>query len=417
MPCRQEIHRMVEDLPTIRELREQISGLRSLGVFFVNKEIETEIVRINKQLDDLTALVAKFYETLGSKNWVLSDYLSIQRLESILDTESPDVAEARLIEYFQEKETLPGIIMLLNRFLDMRPRIPLLEKAARDYLEGRFYSSVLVTISVMDGFKNDVHKDHRVGLHATSSEELQTNNGIATIHVGLPSAQAMFSKSVNGRIDEEIFDVLRNGIMHGMTTNYDNAIVATKAWCLLFAVCDWAKEIVNPKEPVQKPHNPQTIWRLLRGIIDKRKSLDEHKRVLDDWSPHEVDILSPSPNDIGLIGDCMNFFLTWKNQNYGELGTFFPNFTGDSYGKMAGSARSLYSDHPIDSFSIIKIDRPAASVAETIVRLHHDEWSWTTKIRLVKYNGTEIVADWEPGEWKVMRYGVDPFEDISEESS
>ena len=215
----------------------------------------------------------------------------------------------------------------------------------------------------MDGFVNDVQKDCRKGLHARSPEELQTNDGIATIPVGLPSAQMTFSKSVNGRVDEEIVDVLRNGIMHGMTTNYDNIIVSTKAWCLLFAVCDWAKGIIDPKEPVQNSQDPQTVLQILRETDNKQKALNEHKKMLDDWSPHEIDILSPNANDRSLVEDCMAFFLAWKNRDFGRLGACFPNFTSDSYGKMAGSARSLYSDHPIDSFDIIKIDRPAASIA------------------------------------------------------
>ena len=80
----------------------------------MRKDIEAEATRISEQLNDLTALIVRFYATLGAKNWVFPDYLSTKRLEGILDTESPDIAEERLLEYFQEKETLPGMITLLN---------------------------------------------------------------------------------------------------------------------------------------------------------------------------------------------------------------------------------------------------------------------------------------------------------------
>ena len=47
------------------------------------------------------------------------------------------------------------MITRMNRFPDMRPRIPLLEKAEQDYLQGRYYSSILVTATVMDEFVDD----------------------------------------------------------------------------------------------------------------------------------------------------------------------------------------------------------------------------------------------------------------------
>jgi hypothetical protein len=45
-----------------------------------------------------------------------------------------------------------------------------------------------------------------------------------------------FSKTSN----EEVFELYRNGIVHGVLLNFNNAVVASKAWNRLFAVADWA---------------------------------------------------------------------------------------------------------------------------------------------------------------------------------
>lgn len=99
----------------------------------------------------------------------------------------------------------------MNRFPDMRPRIPLLEKAEQDHLQGRYYSSVLVTATVMDGFVDDTFwSEGRRSLHARESEELPAGDCVATAWDGLPSVQKVFMKSICARMDEPVCEVYRN---------------------------------------------------------------------------------------------------------------------------------------------------------------------------------------------------------------
>lgn len=104
-------------------------------------------------------------------------------------------------------------------------------------------------------------------------------------------------------------------------------------------------------------------------------------------------------------------------KNYGALGSFFPNIVGMTSGKLAGQARELYSSHPIEEYEIEEIDRPAAAVALARIKLCFQSRIWTALIRLCRFNGADPVAEWEPGAWKVNRYGVDPFTDVRETES
>ena len=45
-----------------------------------------------------------------------------------------------------------------------------------------------------------------------------------------------FTKTIKKRVDSEVFEVYRHGIVHGSVVNFDNIVVATKAWNMLFAV-------------------------------------------------------------------------------------------------------------------------------------------------------------------------------------
>ncbi len=122
---------------------------------------------------------------------------------------TPEEAEREFIEYLKEKDALHWMIIRLNRFPDMQPRIPLLEKEEKDYLAGCYYSSVLVTVSVMDGFVNDAFKAERKGLHAREAEELHSEDCVATVWDGLPSVQKTFTKRVFARRDQPVYEVHR----------------------------------------------------------------------------------------------------------------------------------------------------------------------------------------------------------------
>ena len=68
--------------------------------------------------------------------------------------------------------------------------------------------------------------------------------------------------------------------------------------------------------------------------------------------------------------------------------------------------------HPTEEYEIEEIDRPAAAVALARTKLRFQDESWTALTRLCRFDGADPAAKWEPGAWKVNRYGVDPFTDI-----
>lgn len=337
--------------------------------------------------------------------------MNLERMRAVIGKPTPKEAEREFVEYLKEEGVLHRMITRLNRFPDMRPRIPLLVKAEQDYLQGRYYSSVLVTVSVMDGFVNDAFKfEGRKGLHARESEELHAGDCVATVWDGLPSVQKAFTKSIHAGIDEPVYEVYRHGIMHGMVTDYDNDVVASKAWCMFFAVGDWVDAEVRKREA--EDESPCNIVQVLKGLSDMQKRNAENGRRLENWEKHHVDLEHPiGSDDEELVRGCTGFLEAWKAKNYGALGSFFPNFANKTPSAQAGEARELYSLHPIEGYEIKEIIRPAAAVADAKIRLRTSDRSWTASIRLSRFDGVNPAAEWESGAWKVMGYGVDPFID------
>lgn len=403
-------HESVNNLPSIKKLKYSALGLEWLGRLLRNNEARKSAREVREEIDGLVSLADSFYRLLGDRNWVFSDALNLGRMRAVIDKPTPEEAEREFVEYLKEEGVLHRMITRLNRFPDMCPRIPLLVKAEQDYLQGRYYSSVLVTVSVMDGFVNDAFRSEgRKGLHARESEELHAGDCVATVWDGLPSVQKAFTKSIHARIDEPVYEVYRYGIMHGMVTDYDNDVVASKAWCMLFAVGDWVDAEVRKRET--EDEDPRSIAQALKDLSDMQRRYAEHDRRLKKWKKHHVDLEHPTGPDEELIRDCMGFLEAWKAKNYGALGSFFPNFVNKTPGAQAGEARELYSPHPIEGYEIEEIIRPAAAVADAKIRLRTSDRSWTASIRLSRFDGVNPVAEWESGVWKVMRYGVDPFVD------
>ena len=84
-------------------------------------------------------------------------------------------------------------------------------------------------------------------------------------HQGLANAHRTWTKRVSKLDSSEQFELRRHGLVHGMLPNFDNPVIATKAWNLLFAVSDWADGEVarlTPKEDEATLRDSETIFRL-----------------------------------------------------------------------------------------------------------------------------------------------------------
>lgn len=400
------------DLSSVIMLRREAEALSAIASFVGCDDAREIVDEVNSELDGLVSLVDGFYKLLGNSNWVFSNALNIERMRVVVSKPNSEEAESELIAYLQEEGVLHDMINRLRRFPDMRPRIPLLQSAECDYLAGRYYSSVLVTISMMDGFVNDAFKDERRGLAARGAEEMAVDDCVAAIWDGLPSVQRVFTRTCGRRNEEPVSEVYRHGIMHGMTLGYNNVVVASKAWCMLFAVADWVD--ARAKSSEKKDTESADPFKTIKHLIDIQAASAETNKKLDEWEPHSVDFDDLSEHDKEVFDSCNSYLSAWKEGNYGKLGSFFADYLGRTSGMLAGEARELYAPHPIDNYHIVSLERPAAARATVTARLSDGDHTWTAVIAFIRLSGDKPAAEWEFGEWKVMQYGVAPFVETSD---
>lgn len=292
------------------------------------------------------------------------------------------------------------MIMRLNRFSAMQSRMHLIEKARVDYQEGRFYSTVLVLLTVMDGFVNELDAQPRRGLHARNADELQAWDSVVGHHLGLAHAHKTFTKSTSKTSSEPVFDLQRNGILHGTLLNYDNPLVATKAWNRLFAVADWAASIEKKNiEPKAEP-----TWREFFQQIGKN---EKAKKALEEWRPRSLEARGPELAGEDVFIRATTYLDAWKAKNYGVMASLItPMLAEDTPRQTAGLVRSEFESWNLEDFTIRRADFQAAAVCEIDVDLVIDSKARRARMRWIReaVDGMAAAPN-EDGTWYLYLWG------------
>ena len=335
------------------------------------------MIELEAQVRHLGEVVDRFYDLLGERNWIFHDNLSVPVVESLIGM-SADDAERALIAHYRDPDSLRFKIRRLSHFPELQARMTLIERAEADFHSGRYYSTVQVLLSVMDGFVNDLDLGARRGLHARESNELLAWDSVVGHHLGLTHAHASFTRPFHGRSDAPVTELYRNGLVHGMLTNYDNDVVAAKAWNRLFAVADWA----TSREKRTQPAKPQPSWReLLRQIARNA----ETRRALDAWSPSKLEATDAGFDEDEIVKASRRFLAAWERRNYGEMARHLSPMVADaSPGRTAGQVREEYAEQQLDGFRLERVNHWAAAACTVDAALAVDGEEHPASLRWIR---------------------------------
>lgn len=389
------------DLPTFVELDQQLKGARLLR-FMVPRKDRHLLDDIPAQLDHIAGTVDGFYDLLGPRNWIFHNDLSVTDMAALVSKHAndPDSAETAFIAWYQSDDRLASLVTRLHGHEALRARMDLLRLAQEDYRAGRYYAVVQVVISVMDGFVNDLNPANRKGLHARDSEEMDAWNSVVGHHMGLTSAHKSFTKTFKARSDEPVNELYRNGIVHGMLTNYNNAIVATKAWNRLFAVADWARSLEAEQQDAEKPPNP--TW---RELVTQLKANAETKAALDAFTPQALTVGDPALITHPVYVATIELLRAWQADNYGAMAGVITHMFRPISPK---DVRNEYQGHRLEEHEVLSLDHSGAAVCIARLRLHIDGSVHTPELRWIREGPDgRAAAPNEAGDWRLMWWGFD----------
>lgn len=388
-------YQAASELPTVIELRSQISLFKPFAYLveaLEGKRLGREATQIERQLDHLVSLVDSFYGLLGERTWVLHGSLKQSVIEEMVEEGlSPEQSEKRLVEHYKDKDNIGFYVRRVAYRSDMSGWRELIERAKEDYLAGRYDATTLRLITVLDGFVNDFDKSQRCGLSTRDPGEMVGFDCLGAHYLGLSHAVEVFRKSFHKRVDDEVFEVYRHGIVHGMVVNYNNDIVASKAWNYLFAVCDWADSFAKKKqleEQVQKP-----LIQTIRELRDAKKV----RRKLESWSAH-----TDYPDEGGGLpepyGTTMEFLDAVRAGNVWRVAEILC-WPGDRAKDYISQAKNYVSQR-FDEWSVVRIEHPTAALADVVVGFTQQDSGWETSLRWTKVDDDgRPAAEFEQGRW------------------
>lgn len=360
----------------MEDLLRNIEAMKILTRFVARDQRET-VTDLEHQIRRLGEVVDRFYALLGDRNWIYRDDLEITVVDELVAL-PPKEAERALIDSYKDPEALRFKVRRLGRFPELRARMHLLERAEADFHAGRYYATVQVLLSVMDGFVNDLDPGERRGLHARETDELHAWDSVVGHHLGLAHAHESFMRTFRRRSDEPVTELYRNGIVHGMLTNYDNDVVAAKAWNRLFAVADWA----SSREKRDRPPKPRTSWReLFRSLAHN----EETRRALDAWRPSSRASGEPGFDKDEVVAASEQYLVAWQRRNYGVMaGLLSPLVAESSHGRTAGQVREAFEDRILVSYRLEGVGYTAAAVALVDAAIEVDGSQVACRLRWIR---------------------------------
>ncbi len=388
----------VRDLPSYKEMIQLAQGTKFLACL-IAREKRHEIKQLEAKINELIGTVDAFYDRLGQRNWIFHDSLSPDKIRALLaSTTDPVDAERGLIEMYQDHDTMYSWVKRLQCRPLLRERAHQIERAYEHFCSGHYDSCVLHLIAVMDGYVSDLEPSNRRGQHARAPEEMQAWDSVVGHHLGLTHAMKAYHRVISKRIDDPVFELHRHGIVHGMVVNFDNVIVAAKAWNMLFAVNDYAASLERAARPVEPtPTLSQTFRRLAKYV--------RQKKAKERFVPFTSKLGDPGFADIDAVKAAEAFLNDWQHRRWGRLAKFMPPHTSRSrsQGKLAGETKEEFSPYLITDYEVIACSHDHLLAANLKARVVHDGAHRTIQFRMAFFGegGDLDIPGEDPGEWLI----------------
>ncbi len=351
-------YQSARNLPSYQKMSKELKGLKTASLLVARRE-RPKIRQIERDLQALAENVDRFYARLGERNWVYDDKLPTEFIGEVLDAGSGAAAEARLISAYGVEGFLEGRVADLRYREEWSARDGQLARALRHYRANEFDSCALHLIAVMDGFVNDFRSGERRGLHARDADEMVAWDSVVGHHLGLTHALRTFRKVIKKRMDEEVFELYRHGIVHGSVVRFDNVVVATKAWNMLFAVEDWARAT----EAAEQPEEPEpTLGELAKDIWRYATETEYRER----FAAITYEASDAGFWELGVVKKATAFLESWRNGRWGlVVDAISPKIlrVWNSNGQGVERVKGIYELHPLDYFEISSVEFSQAHVA------------------------------------------------------
>lgn len=338
--------------------------------------------------------IEKFYALLGERNWIFHSILPWKKIRDILQASeasenTADLVESKMIDLYDEKLIDIGIIRLKSipaldgsdkngSFLD---RTQLLWKARDLYLMEQWGACIFYLLATIDGAVNDFCMDNsgKKSLFKRNGKTMVAYDSFVGHQRGLSNVlslararvqqlpvlsneakDTLFAENINlatemlsGMLPEQ--NIRRNGIMHGMLINFDNKLLAAKAWNLTFSIGDWMNSMLEANKPQE---SAPTAWQVFTSAIKSYKSNQKYRQSREAHTPYALKSENPAIKNHPIWLRATAFLEIWEREQWGRMREFgndqlFPYWWSERHD---GDIKKHFKKHKISNPKITKID-------------------------------------------------------------
>ncbi len=238
------------------------------------------------------------------------------------------------------------------------------------------------------------------------SEELSAWDSPISHHKGIGNVHRTFLKQISVTMTEPVQELYRNGIMHGTVLDFDNIVVATKAWNMLFAVVDWATVKAKAEEP--KPPE-KGLMETLNQYMETQKDI----QLLDDWESYVL-----RSGDVGFTEDpafiaCSKYLEAWKHKNFGTMSKLITDMDASRHGNALPKViRDNYKLYGLENFEVQALHHKTPALCEITVNVGFTNMNERTVTILWRYEGEKGELAMLPkgkGTWKLVQWSISYF--------
>lgn len=397
-------------MPHVRQLLTDVFSIVPLALCFSNtRESLPQLASQSLKFIEHIDTVDRFYEIFQDEQWIFHESLQVHKIQFMLAQAEVGIisvreASSKMADIYDEEMIEWGISKLksINNLMSEKENGPFLDRTfllwdARDmYLSEHYRGCIHLLLACVDGAVNDFYLpgESKQGLWKRAPETVVSYDTYAGHKHGLMEVlktakssvsklpirtveeryEAMLSGQTNGDTWGGMFSersLRRNGIEHGMLINYNNKIVAAKAWNLIFSVGDWMNSIHKAMKPV-----PTT--KSLSELIKDTESNWKYKKLSE---AHVKLELEPDHDEFAkhpLYTRTEDFLECWKGTKNGvkcrqmwQFGTertlpFWWNRKNDR------DIKDHFAMHKIRGFQIDRINHYSYEFADVHVTCHFD---------------------------------------------
>jgi len=231
------------DNPNLQSLITEAISLEEIDSFFrlfnFNIGLDFNLRELSKKAMGVATIADRFNDKFSEYGWIATEDMSVPLMEQavkLFEENGLEEAENFICASFDEAYFSLHSSRMRAIWVWSEGRSRLLELAFIDHKQGRYHASVPVVLAQIDGLSFDSNKES----FFDKKIALIIKNSIAAHESGLHSLSNIVSQPRAKTHSDPLNIPYRHGILHGRELAYDNKLVSTKCFFILFALRPWA---------------------------------------------------------------------------------------------------------------------------------------------------------------------------------